>query len=70
MDARIRFASLSDQYMDAISKGVTTIFYALPYCPSDAIVERLSKFVDKGGQLYISGDSAMTPRGSAREQIG
>ena len=56
MDERIHFASLSDQYMDAISKGVTTIFYALPYCPSDDIVERLSKFVDEGGQLYISGD--------------
>ena len=56
MDERIHFASLSDQYMDAISKGVTTILHALPYCPSDDIVERLSKFVDEGGQLYISGD--------------
>ncbi|HTU52258.1 MAG TPA: hypothetical protein VMF56_16830 [Acidobacteriaceae bacterium] len=56
LDERIRFATLSDQYMDAIPEGVTTIFYPLPYCPSDAIVERLSKFVDEGGQLYISGD--------------
>ena len=56
MDERIRFGTLSDQYMDAIPKGVTTIFYPLPYCPSDAIVERLTDFVDKGGQLYLSGD--------------
>ncbi|MGB8478931.1 MAG: hypothetical protein WCE63_08825 [Acidobacteriaceae bacterium] len=56
MDQRIRFATLSDQYMDAIPKGVTTMFYPLPYCPSDTIVERLTDFVDKGGQLYISGD--------------
>ncbi len=56
LDERVRFATLSDQYMEAIPNGVTTIFYPLPYCPSDAIVEQLSAFVDKGGQLYISGD--------------
>ena len=56
LDERVRFATLSDQYMEAIPKGVTTIFYPLPYCPSDAIVEQLSEFVNKGGQLYISGD--------------
>ncbi len=56
LDERVRFATLSDQYMEAVPKGVTTIFYPLPYCPSDAIVEQLSEFVDKGGQLYISGD--------------
>ncbi len=56
MDERVRFATLSDQYMDAIPKGVTTIFYPLPYCPSDAIVERLTDFVEQGGRLYISGD--------------
>ena len=56
MDERVRFATLSDQYMEAIPEGVTTIFYPLPYCPSDAIVERLSEFVDQGGRLYISGD--------------
>ncbi|HEY5256705.1 MAG TPA: hypothetical protein VIJ53_18770, partial [Acidobacteriaceae bacterium] len=56
MDERVRFATLSDQYMDAIPEGVTTIFYPLPYCPSDTIVQRLSSFVEQGGQLYISGD--------------
>lgn len=56
LDERVRFATLSDQYMEAIPPDVTTIFYPLPYCPSDAIVERLSEFVDLGGQLYISGD--------------
>jgi hypothetical protein len=56
LDERARFATLSDQYMDEIPTSVTTIFYPLPYCPSDAIVERLSAFVDQGGQLYISGD--------------
>jgi hypothetical protein len=35
---------------------VKTIFYPLPYCPSDAIVERLERFVKEGGQLYVSGD--------------
>ena len=56
LDRRLRFATLSDQYMDAIPDTVTTIFYPLPYCPSDAIVKRLTDFADSGGQLYISGD--------------
>ena len=56
MDQRVRFATLSDQYMEAVPPSVTTIFYPLPYCPGDEIVKRLSAFVEKGGQLYISGD--------------
>lgn len=56
LDQQLRFGAVSDRYMEAIPEGVTTIFYPLPYCPDDAIVEKLSGFVDKGGQLYISGD--------------
>ncbi len=56
LDHRLRFATLADDYLDLLPENVKTIFYPLPYCPSDAIVERLSKFVEKGGQLYLSGD--------------
>ncbi len=66
MDERVRFATLSDQYMAAIPKEVTTIFYPLPYCTSDTIVEQLAVFVDKGGQLYISGDISYN---SARQRV-
>jgi hypothetical protein len=61
IDQRIRFDTLGDEYIDALPAGVKTIFYPLPYCPSDAIVERLAHFVDGGGRLYISGDLSFDP---------
>jgi hypothetical protein len=56
IDQRVRFNTLADEFFELIPENVRTIFYPLPYCPSDAIVERLSQFVDQGGQLYLSGD--------------
>jgi hypothetical protein len=56
MDARLRFHTLSDEFIEALPECVETIFYPIPYCPSDAIVARLQKFVERGGQLYLSGD--------------
>ncbi len=52
LDQRLRFGTLADDYMDAISPDVKTIFYPLPYCPGDRIVTRLEEFIDRGGQLY------------------
>jgi hypothetical protein len=56
LDARIRFSTLTDEFLSELSPRVKTIFYPLPYCPSDAIVAQLTKFVEAGGQLYLSGD--------------
>lgn len=56
LDLRLRFATLADDYLESLPANVKTIFYPLPYCPSDQIIERLEQFVDGGGQLYISGD--------------
>jgi hypothetical protein len=56
LDERICYGALSDEYLESIPAEVKTIFYPLSYCPSDAIVERLTRFVDEGGQLYLSGD--------------
>jgi hypothetical protein len=56
MDENVRFGTLTDEFLDELPAGVKTIFYPLPYCPSDAIVKRLKRFVGDGGQLYISGD--------------
>lgn len=61
LDQRLRFSTLADDYLEALPANVKTIFYPLPYCPSDAIVNRLTEFVDKGGQLYISGDISYDP---------
>ncbi len=56
MDENVRFGTLTDEFLEELPPGVKTIFYPLPYCPSDAIVERLERFVKEGGQLYVSGD--------------
>ena len=56
MDENVRFQTLTDEFLSEMPAGVQTIIYPLPYCPSDAIVERLKTFVRDGGQLYISGD--------------
>lgn len=56
LDQRLRFATLADDYLESLHESVKTIFYPLPYCPSDAIITRLEEFVDRGGQLYMSGD--------------
>lgn len=61
LDQRLRFATLADDYLESLGKGVKTIFYPLPYCPSDAIVARLTEFVESGGQLYLSGDISYDP---------
>ncbi|MEO6911531.1 MAG: hypothetical protein ABI158_11490, partial [Edaphobacter sp.] len=61
LDQRVRFSTLADDYLETLPKGVKTIFYPLPYCPSDAIVSRLKEFVENGGQLYLSGDISYDP---------
>jgi hypothetical protein len=69
LDQRLAFATLADEYLESLPENVKTIFYPLPYCPSDRIVEWLEKFVERGGQLYISGDISYDPlRGRTRTE--
>lgn len=56
IDQRIAFNSLADEYIDELPAHVKTIFYPLAYCPDEKVVTRLKKFVEDGGQLYLSGD--------------
>jgi len=56
IDQRVDFHTLPDEFIDEIPAQTKTIFYPLPYCPSDAVVDRLEAFVQSGGQLYLSGD--------------
>ena len=56
LDQNIRFGTLTDEFLSELPSSVKTIFYPLSYCPSDAIVTQLKSFVERGGQLYLSGD--------------
>ena len=56
IDQRVSFSALADEYIGELPSHVKTILYPLPYCPSDEVTDRLKKFVEQGGQLYVSGD--------------
>ncbi len=62
LDHRVRFGTLTDEFFKELPASVRTILYPLPYCPDDAIVEGLNQFVERGGQLYISGDLSYDQR--------
>ena len=61
IDERIDFHTLPDEFIDEIPAQTRIIFYPLPYCPSDAVVDRLESFVQSGGKLYLSGDISYDP---------
>jgi hypothetical protein len=56
IDERVSFSTLADEFIDELPTQVKTIFYPLPYCPNEKVVAHLKKFVEQGGQLYVSGD--------------
>jgi hypothetical protein len=56
LDRRLRFGTLTDEFLAELPPNVRTIFYPLSYCPSDEIIEALTRFVTNGGRLYLSGD--------------
>jgi hypothetical protein len=56
LDCNLRFGTLTDEFLSELPAIVTTLFYPLAYCPSDAIVAQLTAFVERGGSLYLSGD--------------
>lgn len=51
IDARVPCATLADDALEHLPESVKNIFYPLPYCPSDAIVARLTEWVRQGGTL-------------------
>ncbi len=56
IDQRVPFSTLADEFICELPTNVKTIFYPLSYCPNERVIARLKKFVEQGGQLYISGD--------------
>jgi hypothetical protein len=56
IDQRVSFNSLADEYINELPAHVKVIIYPLAYCPEEKVVTRLKKFVEEGGQLYLSGD--------------
>ncbi len=48
--------TIAEDCLDKLPKGSKALVWPMPYCPSDATVALVKKFVENGGALYISGD--------------
>lgn len=61
LDARVRIATLDDEFMESFPDAAKAVFYPLAYCPDDHVIERLKQYVQRGGVLYLSGDVSYDP---------
>ena len=53
---RANFGLLPDSALDRLPREAKALIYPAPFDPSDAVVERLARFAQAGGSLYVSGD--------------
>jgi hypothetical protein len=56
VSCRVDFGLLPDSVLDRLPPGAKAVLYPVPLNPSDAVVEKLAAFADRGGALYVSGD--------------
>ncbi len=52
----VDFYVIDEPHIDRIPPNVKTIIYPLPLCPPPEVYESLKDFVQRGGNLFISGD--------------
>src|SRR5208337_2065358 len=48
-------------HLEELPSTCKVLIYPLPFCPDDAVIERLLTFVEGGGTLYVSGDISYDP---------
>jgi len=53
---RAGFGLLPDGALDRLPREAKALIYPVPFDPSDAALAHLSRFVEAGGSLYVSGD--------------
>jgi len=53
---RANFGLLPDGALDRLPHETRALIYPVPFDPSDAVLDRLTRFVAAGGDLYVSGD--------------
>ncbi|MBD3176974.1 MAG: hypothetical protein GF320_17510 [Armatimonadia bacterium] len=54
----VPFALLTEDDLDRIPETTRALIWPLPYCATDATLDRLESWVDGGGSLYFSGTIA------------
>jgi len=55
------FLVINEERLADLPSGVRTLLYPIPFCPADETFERLLRFVEAGGSLYLSGDISYAP---------
>ena len=56
LDLHCNFATTDEYCLKDLPGSCKVLVYPLPFCPDDAVFERLLAFVKAGGTLYVSGD--------------
>lgn len=56
IDLHCSFATIDEFYLDHLPASCKVLVCPLPFCPDDAVFDRILSFVKSGGTLYISGD--------------
>jgi hypothetical protein len=54
----VPFALLTEDDLDRVPESTRALIWPLPYCATDATLDRLESWVDGGGALYFSGTIA------------
>ncbi len=57
----VNFGVINERALNDLPMEAGTLFWPIPYCPDDEIFERIRKFVERGGNLYFSGDIGFDP---------
>ena len=53
---RAGFGLMPDGSLDRLPTAAKALVYPVPFDPSDEVIKQLTRFVEAGGSLYISGD--------------
>lgn len=55
LDVGVDFSVLNEEDLATIPAGARAIVWPLPYCPDDAVFDKVHEWVSGGGALYFSG---------------
>jgi len=61
MEAHIPFNVINEDDLDRLPSTAKYLFWPIPFCTSDHVVEQVVDFVRNGGDLYLSGDVSFDP---------
>ena len=56
VSCRASFGLIPDGSLDRLPREAKVLVYPVPFDPSDKVIGQLTRFVEAGGSLYVSGD--------------